>query len=105
VSEVTLTIVVKPRLIVKQRFTTLKLEVTLEELAISTLASAVKVTTEDGREATIEPLSERVAVLRTPVGAYYERWVKIAAKSALDVKEIWRGDKNEIIVESALYVM
>jgi hypothetical protein len=105
VSEVTLTITIKPKLIVKPRFTTLKLEVVFNELAISTLASRVRAVLSDLREALIEPLNERVAVLRTPSGVYYERWVKIAAKSPLDVRELWRNEENEFIVEDALYVM
>jgi hypothetical protein len=102
---VTLTIVVKPRLIVKQRFTALKLEVTLEELAISTLTDRVKVCYKNGHEAIIEPLSERAILLKTTNGQHCERWVRIAAKSALDVKEVWRDNRNEFIVEDALYVI
>jgi hypothetical protein len=105
VSEVALTITIKPKLVVKPTLTALKLEVTLEELAISTLTDRVKVCYKSGHEAIIEPLNGKAAVLRTPSGQYYERWVKIAAKSPIDVREIWRDNKNEIVVENALYVI
>jgi hypothetical protein len=105
VSRLPLTIIVKPKLVVKPRFTTLKLEVVFNELAISTLASAVKVTTEDGHEATIEPLNAKAVALRTPSGQYYERCVRVVTKSTLDVREAWHDNRNEIIVENALYVI
>jgi hypothetical protein len=105
VSEVALTITIKPKLVVKPTLTALKLEVTLEELAISTLASAVKVTTEDGREATIEPLSERALVLKAEGRQHYERWVRVVAKGPFNIREVWRDNRNEFIVTDALYVM
>jgi hypothetical protein len=102
---VTLTIIVKPKLIVKPRFTVLKLEVTFKELVISTLTDKLIAITEDGHKVTIEPLNAKAVALRTPSGQYYERWVKIAAKSPIDVREVWRDNRNEFIVTDALYVM
>jgi hypothetical protein len=100
-----LTIIVKPKLVVKQRFTVLKLEVTFKELVISTLTDKLIAITEDGHKVTIEPLNAKAVALRTPSGQYYERCVRVVTKSTLDVREAWHDNRNEIIVENALYVI